>query len=376
MTRNLTLLILSLLFFQTAKAQKTTDTVLYYMKNSGVSVSTKDSADYLRSIISPQSNTDKGLFKVRDYYPNGKLKMVATSLNDKIPLSFDGTITNYFPNGKRQSTLEYINGNLSGIITTYYPNGELFTTLKVKEDGQSNDSLGRVLYVSDKGRIIFDNDFKDILEECDTYYPKGELLTTSQLQEYNQVSLIECRDSTGNILAVNGTGHLIVFDDDFKKTVGEGDIKDGIKDGEWHGLIADSGRYVSIFRRGVFKSGTSYMKSGKQYTFNKVVVEPEFEGGMPYLYIYLTQKQIYPEYAKEHNINGTVRVNFIIEKDGSVTNVKLADTESPIPSLEGEAIRLINAMPAWKPGKIYGIPMRFPYTIPVDFSQFYVQKGF
>jgi hypothetical protein len=217
MTRNLTLLILSLLFFQTAKAQKTTDTVLYYMKNSGVSVSTKDSADYLRSIISPQSNTDKGLFKVRDYYPNGKLKMVATSLNDKIPLSFDGTITNYFPNGKRQSTLEYINGNLSGIITTYYPNGELFTTLKVKEDDQSNDSLGRVLYVSDKGRIIFDNDFKDILEECDTYYPKGELLTTSQLQEYNQVSLIECRDSTGNILAVNGTGHLVIFDDDFKK---------------------------------------------------------------------------------------------------------------------------------------------------------------
>jgi TonB family protein len=317
MIKNLTLLILSFLFFQSAKAQKTTDTVLYYMKNSGVSVSTKDSADYLRLVISPQSNTDKDLFKVRDYYSNGKLKMVATSLNDKIPLFFDGNIINYFPDGKRKSTLEYINGRLSGVITTYYPNGELFRTIKMQENGD--------------------------------------------------VSLVECRDSTGQVLALNGTGHVIVFDDDFKNIIEEGDIKDDKKNGEWRGLIGDTGRYVSVFRNGVHKSGTSYMKSGNQYTFKKIIVEPEYEGGETYLNIYLHQNMVYPEFAKEHHINGTVHVNFIVEKDGSITNVKIADTGEKIPSLDEEAVRLISSMPMWTPGKIYGIPMRIPYSVPVGF---------
>jgi TonB family protein len=313
MIKKILFLMLGLLSFQAVKAIP--DTTTLYIAKSGKIIENKDSADNIRLIISPQIATD--LFKVQDYYSNGKLKMIATSLNGTMPLFFEGTVTYYFPNGSRKSTLEYNNGKLYGIATGYYPNGQLFTTIKMLPYGES--------------------------------------------------SVVECRDSTGQILAVNGTGHVVFFDDDFKNVITEGDIKNDKKNGEWRGLIGDTGRYVSIFRNGELKSGISYMKSGNQYIYKQVVLAPVFDGGMRYLDIYITQNRIYPEFARKHHINGTVRVNFIVEKDGSITNVKVADNEEKIPSLDEEAIRLISSMPMWTPGKIYGIPMRIPYTVPVTF---------
>ena len=69
--------------------------------------------------------------------------------------------------------------------------------------------------------------------------------------------------------------------------------------------------------------------------------------------------------AQENGIQGRVSCSFVVEKDGSVTDVQVLRGVDP--SLDKEAIRVITAMPKWKPGKQRGKPVRVKYTVPVTF---------
>ena len=91
---------------------------------------------------------------------------------------------------------------------------------------------------------------------------------------------------------------------------------------------------------------------------------PQFPGGSVQKWIAKTVK--YPMIAQENNIQGKVFVQFVIEKDGSVSDVKVA--RSVDPSLDKEAIRVVKAMPKWKPGKQRGKPVRVSYTVPINFQ--------
>lgn len=98
-----------------------------------------------------------------------------------------------------------------------------------------------------------------------------------------------------------------------------------------------------------------------------VIVEemPDFPGGQSALLQYLKKSIKYPVIAQENGIQGRVTCTFVVEKDGSVTDVQVARGVEP--SLDREAIRVINAMPKWKPGKQRGKPVRVKYTLPVTF---------
>ncbi len=95
--------------------------------------------------------------------------------------------------------------------------------------------------------------------------------------------------------------------------------------------------------------------------------EPKFRGGMDKLYQYLTTNIEYPEEAKAERIEGKVFVSFVVEKDGSVSNVKSVGNPNPI--LAAEAERVVKAMPKWKPGKKRGCKkVRVKYTLPINFQ--------
>ena len=100
--------------------------------------------------------------------------------------------------------------------------------------------------------------------------------------------------------------------------------------------------------------------------YDKVEVMPEYPGGMEALFEYMKNNVKYPEKAKEQKIEGRVVVGFIVEKDGSVTDVHIA--KSIDPSLDKEAIRLVESMPKWIPGKSNGSNVRCKYTIPITFK--------
>ena len=104
--------------------------------------------------------------------------------------------------------------------------------------------------------------------------------------------------------------------------------------------------------------------SGESEVFAVVEEMPKFPGGNVQKWI---SKHIkYPMIAQENNIQGKVFVQFVIEKDGSVSNVQV--TRSVDPSLDKEAIRVIQSMPKWTPGKQRQKPVRVSFTVPINFQ--------
>ena len=98
---------------------------------------------------------------------------------------------------------------------------------------------------------------------------------------------------------------------------------------------------------------------------DKVDEKPSFPGGESAMKSYLNSNVKYPDVAQENGVQGRVIVESIIEKDGSMSDVKVI--RSVDPSLDREALRVVKAMPKWKPAKLKGIPVRTKCTTPVVF---------
>ena len=99
--------------------------------------------------------------------------------------------------------------------------------------------------------------------------------------------------------------------------------------------------------------------------FDVVEVAASFPGGNSALINFLSSNVRYPAVAQENAIQGTVAVKFIIERDGSITNAQVV--KSVDPSLDKEALRVVNSMPKWTPGKQNGKPLRTTFTVPITF---------
>ena len=93
---------------------------------------------------------------------------------------------------------------------------------------------------------------------------------------------------------------------------------------------------------------------------------PQFKGGMPALYAYLSQSVVYPQEARNQGVSGKVFISFVIANDGSVHDVKV---EKGIGGgCDEAAIEAVKNMPNWKPGIQNGKPVRVKYNIPISFS--------
>ena len=99
--------------------------------------------------------------------------------------------------------------------------------------------------------------------------------------------------------------------------------------------------------------------------FDEVDEMPQFPGGMAGMMQYLSQNIRYPQDAREAGAQGRVIVSFVVEKDGSISNAKVA--KPTYSSLDDEALRVISGMPKWTPGKQNGEAVRVKYSVPVSF---------
>lgn len=100
--------------------------------------------------------------------------------------------------------------------------------------------------------------------------------------------------------------------------------------------------------------------------FDTVDEKPSFPGGESAMKSFLRSNIKYPIVAQENGDQGCVFVQFIIEKDGSISDVKVARSDAP--SLDKEAMRVVKAMPKWNPGKLKGIAVRVKNEVPVVFA--------
>ena len=104
----------------------------------------------------------------------------------------------------------------------------------------------------------------------------------------------------------------------------------------------------------------------EQQIFTIVEEQPEFPGGMAECYKWIGKNLNYPTISAENGVQGRVTVNFVVNADGSIVDVKVIRGVDPY--LDKEAIRVVSKMPKWKPGKQRGKAVRCSFNLPVRFQ--------
>ena len=102
-----------------------------------------------------------------------------------------------------------------------------------------------------------------------------------------------------------------------------------------------------------------------QKVFDVVEKMPEYPGGQAALFEYLNGNIKYPDDAAKKQIEGRVLVTFVVNTDGSITDIEVF--KKAFPSLDAEAVRVISGMPKWVPGEQKGQKVRVKYTVPISF---------
>ena len=103
----------------------------------------------------------------------------------------------------------------------------------------------------------------------------------------------------------------------------------------------------------------------KEKAFDVVEQMPQYPGGPQALFKYLGENIRYPKEAEDNNEQGRVIITFVVKKDGSIDDAKVVKSVSS--SLDTEALRVLNAMPNWTPGRQNGEAVNVKYTIPITF---------
>jgi TonB family protein len=306
------------LFFKEVKAQNGSSA--YYVKKSGQLTSAKDSADYILVISLPDTSIDKNLFIVKEYYPNGKIRMITGSNTGSFPLELQGSSVTFFENGHKKEFKSFEKGVVSGDVITYYPNGKL--------------------------------------HDIQTMIP------------YKKQFLKQCNDSTGTVLAENGNGRWIKFiNEDFQKGYIEGSVKDGLEEGQWRGKQNDTTSIVWEYTQGHKVSSKKFDKAGNEIVdkiFTAVEFAPEFPGGLEAFARFLSKNTRYPAVARENGTQGRVIISFVVETDGTLTELKIAGGIGD--GCDEEALRVVGMSPPWTPGMQNGRPVRVAYSVPIAFT--------
>ena len=164
-----------------------------------------------------------------------------------------------------------------------------------------------------------------------------------------------CKSNHLALGAVLRPGQILKYYPEYKSNSLSEELEDSERE--------DDGKQQSFVVENTLKSSTDDNNTDK--VFQVVEQMPSFPGGPSALSQYLGSNLKYPAVAEENGVQGRVLCKFVIEKDGSISNVRTI--KSVDPSLDKEAIRLISSMPKWIPGKHKGQNIRVEYVYPVTF---------
>lgn len=240
----------------------------------------------------------------KTFYSNGSLKEVGNFINNKK----DEEWISYYQNGKSKSIINYRNGVKNGSYICYYQDN---TTITGSYKNNQKDLLWSTSNGSNK--LIETSYFKDGYRHGKTvfYHKNGNI---KQSDYYEKGELIESKRFDIN-------GQLLQQEEEIDEIL-----------------------------------------------YSIVEEQPEFPGGMNKLMQFLGKNTQYPPTAIDNNIQGRAFIRFIVEKDGSITNVRPVRSGKVHPLLEEEAIRVVSSMPKWVPGRQRGKQVRTEFTIPINFK--------
>lgn len=331
MLKSFLFVLLGVCVFSEAQCEKT-DTTTIYFKDSPHGydkVSTLDSADFLRIILPPDSGDSK--YNIREYYRNGKIKLVGKSdLNGKKLkaglISFSGNCIRYFPTGKRESITYYTKGEKDGFEYVFYPNGKAYFTLK---------------------HTLSANNYRN-----------------------DDVLYWECYDTAGNMVCANGNGNWVTYDREYQNVLIEGSIKKGYREGEWRGRVlnADSITYIYKYDKGVVTSSIGYDKKANSYPFILINVAADYRGGTNMFIDELNSHLKVPKGPDGKKINlDNVKIAFTVNKDSTTADLETIGIVNP--ELNKALAEAFGKCHNWTPTRFYGIPYKTRVTLPVKYTK-------
>ncbi|OCX51213.1 hypothetical protein BEL04_21155 [Mucilaginibacter sp. PPCGB 2223] len=292
------------------------------MKNDGRHVNSKDSADYIRIVSEPDSGTT--LYNIKEYYTSGKLKFISKTSKIDPPV-YKGQGVEFYPTGNRKEVAVYKGGKTDGNDFEYYPNGKLYRA---------------------------------------TWYPAPKATDPHFRTDYK---IMANNDSTGKHMLVDGNGYYIGYRDDFKKIEEEGNLKGGLRDGDWKGTEPNKITFIEKYDNGKLLSGQAADSTGAVVNYTQRRIEPAFNGGEDAFDNFLVENIRYPVNARRNNVQGKVFIRFLVEKDGRLTSFKVLNNGGS-DELAQEALRVLKKSPKWKPGIFYGRAVVVEYTVPLNFA--------
>lgn len=122
---------------------------------------------------------------------------------------------------------------------------------------------------------------------------------------------------------------------------------------------------MTVFGLATVSAQKTVVAKKNQQVFDVVEQMPQYPGGKEALFKYLSTNVKYPEDAAKKKVEGRVIASFVVETDGSITDVEVS--KKAFPSLDAEAVRVLKGMPKWEPGRQKGKPVRVRYVVPVNF---------
>jgi len=122
---------------------------------------------------------------------------------------------------------------------------------------------------------------------------------------------------------------------------------------------------MAVFCLTTAKAQKTIVSQKNQKVFEIVEQMPEYPGGMMAMMEFLQKNMKYPADAEKQKVQGKVMVSFIVETNGSISDVKVM--KNAFPSLDAEAIRVVKAMPRWTPGKQKGKVVRVHFSLPITY---------
>ena len=294
---------------------------VYYVSDQDVIVDMIDSASYVRIVQEPDSGSN--LYNLFEYYKDQKIKRIG-KLNAFDPLELEGTVINYYKNGKRSSIENYKKNIKIGQFFSFHENGNLFEEI-------------------------------EYLENVDQI-PKKDFIN---------YKMIQIADSLGHqFLDDNGSGT-------FSLTKPNGDTESGaylkgLKNGLWKSFDAKvREQYEDLYENGKFIHGKTIQGNGEILTYQMLDKAPEFNGGLQAYGKFLEKNLNYPINSRDNGIQGRVYISFVIEKDGTPTDFKVA--KGIATDLNNESLRVLKLSPKWIPGIQRGKSVRMSYLMPIVF---------
>lgn len=120
------------------------------------------------------------------------------------------------------------------------------------------------------------------------------------------------------------------------------------------------------YQDGKWLEGKCWNAKGKEVKYFNYEVMPIYKGGEDELFRYIGKNTYYPQKERKSGIQGTVYIQFVVDKDGSVTNVRVLRGVSE--GLDEEAVRIVSSLPKWTPAYLDGEPVTIKYVLPIKFK--------